>query len=58
MAVVINEFEVVPGAAPQQQRSSGSGSEAEGDKKSPPSEHELKHLFEQQMSRDERVWAH
>ena len=57
MAVVINEFEVVPGAAPQQQRSPGSGSEGGEDKK-PPSEHELRHLFEQQISRDERIWAH
>ena len=55
MAVVINEFEVVPGAAAQPQR--GSGSEPAADKK-PPSEHELKHIFEQQVSRDERVWAH
>ena len=55
MAVVINEFEVVPGAAAQPQR--GSGSEPAEDKK-PPSEHELKHIFEQQISRDERVWAH
>jgi hypothetical protein len=58
MAVVINEFEVVPGAAPQQQRSSGSGSESEGDKKSPPSEHEIEHLVEHKITRHERVWAH
>ena len=56
MAVVINEFEVVPGAAPQQQRSAGS--EPEGDKKSPPADHEIERLVEHQVTRNERVWAH
>lgn len=56
MAVVINEFEVVPSEAPQKEKASGT--EAGGDKKSPPSEHELERLVEHQMSRGERVWAH
>ncbi len=57
MAVVINEFEVVPGEAPPQQQKAG-GSEAGEHKKSPPSEHEIGRLVEHKISRDERVWAH
>lgn len=56
MAVVINEFEVVPAEAPQQQQAGPS--EPGADKKSPPSEHELERLVEHQLSRGERVWAH
>jgi hypothetical protein len=56
MAVVINEFEVVPSEAPQKQKEGGA--EQGGDKKSPPSEHELERLVEHQLSRGERIWAH
>lgn len=55
MPVVINDFEVVPAEAPQQ---NAAVAEAGGDKKSPPSEHELERLVDHQMSRGERVWAH
>lgn len=57
MAVVINEFEVVPGESqPQPQQApepagGGSGNE-------PPSEHELGRVLAHKMSRDERIWAH
>ena len=57
MAVVINEFEVVPGEAPPQQQQAG-GSESGGNKNTPPSEHEIGRLVEHKISRDERVWAH
>jgi hypothetical protein len=57
MAVVINEFEVVPGE-PQPQQQNAQESEGGGDKKSPPSEHEIGRLVAQKMSRDERIWAH
>jgi hypothetical protein len=60
MAVVINEFEVVPGdaAPPQQQQQNAAGQEGGGDKKSPPSEHEIARLVERRMNRAERIWAH
>jgi hypothetical protein len=57
MAVVINEFEVVPGESqPQQQQAQEPG--GGGDKKSPVSEHEIARLVAHKVSRDERVWAH
>ena len=56
MPVVINEFEVVPAEASQQPKAATPASGAE--KESPPSPHEIERLVEQQMSRDERVWAH
>jgi len=57
MAVVINEFEVMP-------RDSGTGergatsSTSEGDEKPPPSAREIERLIEQRLQRGERVWAH
>jgi hypothetical protein len=57
MAVVINEFEVVPGEPPPAPQKAG-GAEAGGDQGSPPSEHEIGRLVQQQKCRDERVWAH
>ena len=57
MAVVINEFEVVPGESkPQGQEAPES--KGGGDKESPPSEHEIGRLVAHKISRDERVWAH
>ena len=57
MAVVINEFEVVPGEAPPPPQKA-SGVEAAGDQGSPPSEHEIERLVQHQKCRGERVWAH
>jgi hypothetical protein len=58
MAVVINEFEVVPGESkpPAQEAQPPEG--GSGDKKSPPSEHEIGRLVAHKVSRDERIWAH
>jgi hypothetical protein len=56
MAVVINDFEVMP-AQPRQERGSGEP-EKGGGEKSPPAEHEIERLVEHQMSRCERVWAY
>ena len=57
MAVVINEFEMVPGEAPPPPQKAGGG-EGGGDQGSSPSEQEIGRLVQQQKSRDERVWAH
>jgi len=57
MAVVVNEFEVMPATQPAQTRGSDSD-KGGGEEKSPPSEHEIERLVEQQMSRSERVWAY
>jgi hypothetical protein len=57
MAVVINEFEVVPGEPPPPPQKA-SGVEAGGDQSPPPSEHEMARLVQHQKCRDERVWAH
>jgi hypothetical protein len=57
MAVVINDFEVVPGEAqpgPEKAPESGGG----GGAGAPPSENEMERLVAHKISRDERVWAH
>jgi hypothetical protein len=55
MAVVINEFDVVPAEAKQPTAAApGPGAETQ----SPPSEHEIQRLVENQISREERIWAH
>jgi len=54
MAVVVNDVEVVPaerGAQPAMEQEKGGGEQA-------PSEHDIRRMVEQQMSRCERVWAH
>ena len=53
MAVVVNEVEVVPAerSAPAEQPQGG-GEQAQ------PSEHDIRRMVEQQMSRSERVWAY
>ena len=54
MAVVVNDVEVVPaerGSTPAREQEKGGGEEA-------PSEHDIRRMVEQQMSRCERVWAH
>ena len=57
MAVVINEFEVVPGESKPQQEEVQAAAGG-GGKESPPSEHEIGRLVAHKISRDERVWAH
>jgi hypothetical protein len=57
MAVVINDFEVVPAKAPPAPKAGGAESGG-GDKPAPPSEHELERLVEKRLAREERVWAH
>jgi len=56
MAVVINEFEVMPGESPVQE--SGPTTSDGGEQKSSPSAREIGRLLEQQLQRDVRVWAH
>jgi hypothetical protein len=56
MAVVINEFEVLPGDATPSQASMSTPGEAAN--QSPPSAREIALLLEQAIERDERVWAH
>jgi hypothetical protein len=54
MAVVVNDVEVVPaerGTKPAMEQEQGGGEQA-------PSEHDIRRMVEQQMSRYERVWAH
>lgn len=54
MAVTVNEVEVSPAteAKPQPKEEKGGGESA------PPSPQEIQRLFEQQVSRCERVWAY
>ena len=56
MAVVINEFEVMP-SPPQQGQGAQSDKGGDG-QKSVPTDHEIERMVEHQMSRCERVWAH
>ena len=57
MAVVINDFEVVPGENTSVQES-GPTTASDGDVTSKPSAREIGLLIEQQLLREERVWAH
>ena len=54
MAVVVNEVEVVPAerAAEKAEQPQAGGEQAQ------PSEHDIRRMVEQQMSRCERVWAY
>lgn len=58
MAVVINEFEVVPGESQPQPQAAPEPAGGGGDLNAPPSEHEIARLVAHKISRDERVWAH
>jgi len=53
MAVVVNEVEVVPA-----ERSAPAEQPQGGGEQTPPSEHDIRRMVEQQMSRCERVWAY
>jgi hypothetical protein len=56
MAVVINEFEVMPG--PPQQAQGPEAAQSGNEQTSFPAEHEIERLVEHQMIRCERVWAY
>lgn len=53
MAVVVNEVEVVPA-----ERATPAEQEKGGGEQASPSEHDIRRMVEQQMSRCERVWAY
>jgi len=55
MAVVIDEFEVMP---PPQTRQDAESDQGSDDQKSAPADHEIERMIEHQMNRCERVWAH
>jgi hypothetical protein len=55
MAVVINDFEVVPAEPPRQQSTAAQPGTTNP---SPPRQQEIERVVEQQLSRSERVWAH
>jgi hypothetical protein len=54
MAVVINDFEVVPAEPPRQQNTAAQSAS----NPAPPSPQEVERVVEHQISRAERVWAH
>jgi len=56
MAVVINEFEVVPGEAPPAQNASPSSGQSESERQ--PEPQQIEQLLERERERYERVWAH
>ena len=53
MAVVVNEVEVVPA-----ERGTQPAEQAQGGGEAAPSEHDIRRMVEQEMSRCERVWAY
>jgi hypothetical protein len=57
MAVVINDFEVLP-AEPPTSSPGGATVTAEQEATMSPSEYELQQLLKQQHERSVRVWAH
>jgi len=57
MAIVINEFEVVPGEA-QPSPPARASQESEKGASHLPSPWEIEHIVEHQLERCERVWAH
>lgn len=57
MAVVINEFEVLPGESMAGERGGDSGSK-KSEEKPPTSPREIELMVAQQLERCARVWAH
>lgn len=57
MAVVINEFEVVPAQPAAETRSSGEAQSAAPASPKPP-DHEIERMMQHHLERSERVWAH
>ena len=58
MAVVINEFEVVPQAPQNEGQAAKKEVKKGGGNDEPPTDHEVKRMFERRMERLERVSAH
>lgn len=57
MAVVINEFEVVPGE-PSQSKQNASSEQSQTESASAPHPQEIERMVEKEHERCERVWAH
>jgi hypothetical protein len=57
MAVVINEFEVVPGES-SQSKQNASPAQSQTESASAPHPQEIEQMIEQEHERCERVWAH
>ncbi len=57
MAVVINEFEVVPGESPQSKQNV-SPAQNQTESASAPQPQEIEQMIEKEHERCERVWAH
>jgi hypothetical protein len=58
MAVVINEFEVVPEPQNNNNQAGAKKDEKGGGKDQPPTDHEVEQMIERRMERRERVSAH
>ena len=58
MAVVINEFEVMPQTTANDNQTSDVKSGEKSSPKTPPSDYEVKKMLERRMERSERVAAH
>lgn len=59
MAVVINEFEVVPGEAPEQRGGGDGGANgAASEQQQQPKPEDVERAWRTQLERAERVWAH
>jgi len=57
MAVVINEFEVVPGESSQSKQNT-SPAQSQTESASVPQPQEIEQMIEKEHERCERVWAH
>jgi hypothetical protein len=58
MAVVINEFEVVPQSPQNEGQAAKKEDKKGGGSNEPPTDHEVKRMLERRMERLERVSAH
>jgi hypothetical protein len=58
MAVVINEFEVVPQAPTNESQATKKENKKSGGNDEPPTDQEVKRMLERRMERLERVSAH
>lgn len=58
MAVVINEFEVIPESQKSENQKAVKKKEEKGGKNQPPTDYEVKQMLQRRMERAERVAAH
>jgi len=58
MAVVINEFEVVPEAQPSDNQAAAKPADKKGGQQQPSTDYEIKKILERRVERMERVSAH